>query len=109
MTRDERLILRRGGTVMPTQLEFPAGVNRCVQTPVNLANEGLPKPLTQADYNAIPITDMEAMSKFKGTDELHRNDMIAAEQSKGKKLNAIAKVQGKQKFAQNYNVTLPND
>lgn len=108
MTREQRDVLRHGGIVEPTVVGIPVLPNKCVATPTNIANEGFPKPLTQEDYNAIPIADQEAMSKYRGADDLHKADMIAAEHSKGTKLKAIAKVQGKQKFAQNYKINLPN-
>lgn len=71
MTRDDRQQIRFGGTIEPTKVLIPTLPNKCVETPKNIANEGLPKPLTQEDYNAIPLTDMEAMSKLKGSDSLH--------------------------------------
>lgn len=104
MTHAERTILQNGGTILPTRLPIPCLPNVCVADPVNLANEGFPRQLTQEDYNAIPIADQEAMSKLHGMDELHRLDAIASQHERGTKLKAIAKVQGNSKFAQNYNI-----
>lgn len=106
MTRDQQIILHNGGTITPTVLAIPVLPNKCVETPQNLANEGVPKQLTQDDYNAIPISDMEAMHALKNQDPLHGLESLAEQHKKGSKLKAIAKVQGNKKFAQNYNVTL---
>lgn len=108
MTIEEMQAANYGATPSVTCMNVPQQKNTCCPPMENAFNEGMPKPLTEADYNAIPVNQLEQLSKVKYMDELHQADKLAADFNKGTKLNAIAKVQGAKKFAQNYKVNLPD-
>lgn len=93
---------QNGGEVTFTQIPCPCPPNPISPPGVNSFNEGVPTTLKAEDYNGIPLADMEAMHKFKNLDQMTAADMIAADQRKGKALNAIAKVDGPEKFKSRY-------
>lgn len=97
MTIEEMQAANRGATIEPTRLDLPEFGVKFSATPENVFNESMPKPLTAADYNNIPIVQMEEFAKGAHMDGLHRLDQLAADHARGKAYNAILDVD-QQKF-----------
>lgn len=102
MNYNEFKTLNNGGAVSFTKIPCPCPPNQFTPPAVNEFNEGVPTTPKPTDFNNVPLADCEAMHKFKNLDQLAAADMIAAEHKKGKALNAIAKVDGPDKFKSRY-------
>lgn len=106
MTLEESINLKKGGHFEPQTVSFPKVYPQCTPPAVNDFNLGVPKKPTPDDYNKMSLSDMENFNKVKYMDSIHAADAIAKQYDRGTKLNAIAKVDGKTKFASRYNVKL---
>lgn len=76
-----------GSAPVPTSVGVvgvPITVAPAPTLPSNIAQ--VTKPLTQADYNNIPLADVSILHSVKQSDPLHRSDILASELSKGKDL-----------------------
>lgn len=106
MTIEQMRSANYGGTVEPTSLDLPEFGAKFAPESKNVFNEGIPRPLTDADYNGIPVAQMEEFAKGAHMDGLHRLDNLANDHAKGKALNAVLDVDvqnfGKEKGYKNF-------
>lgn len=102
MTRQEMKILNSGGIVPSHPIQSPVLPNAFTPPGMNVFNEGIPKPLQQGDFNAVPLADIEFLHESKNMDVLHRTDTLAVSYNRGANLKDLAKNLGHEKFQKIY-------